>query len=84
MLWLPAARDGRTAGRTKRETMRLVIVLVLFFAIGTPVVAILWNAVNEVAAGDLGRLAVALPMLVLLAAVLVLFGRQIRELDPRS
>jgi hypothetical protein len=76
---------GRACADARGATVsRLLALLAAFLACGTPVVAVLWSAVNEVAAGDVGRLAVALPMLLLLLAVLVLFGRQIRRLDSRS
>lgn len=61
----------------------LVGMLAAFLAIGVPIVAVLWNATNEVAAGQLGRLAVVLPLLVVLAVFLVVFARRLGRLESR-
>lgn len=63
---------------------RILLVLAGFLVVGVPIVAVLWHAVNDVAAGNLGSLLLVLPMLVLFVAFLFLFGRQMRRLDPRS
>jgi hypothetical protein len=61
---------------------KLVLLLGILVAAGVPVVAYLWNAVNEVMAGDLFRLAVVVPLLGLFVAFLILLGWQVRRLGP--
>jgi hypothetical protein len=60
---------------------RLVVLLGIFVVVGVPVVAVLWDAVNQVAAGDLGRLVVAVPALAVFAALLIVLAGRIRRLE---
>lgn len=61
----------------------LVGLLAAFLIIGVPIVAVLWDAINELVAGQLGRLAVVLPLLVVLAIFLVVFARRLGRLESR-
>jgi hypothetical protein len=59
--------------------LKLFLFLAVFLVIGAPLVAYLWNAINEVVAGQYGRLAVALPLLAVFIAFLVFFGRLVQR-----
>jgi hypothetical protein len=70
--------------RDEPGTRRILLLLGVFLIPGIFVVAVFWHAMNQVLAGDLGQLGIALPMLLLLLALLVAFGRQLRRLEsPR-
>jgi hypothetical protein len=60
---------------------RIVVFLGVFLVVGVPIVAVLWNAVNEIAKGDLGLLAIGLPALALFVVFLVVFARQLQRLE---
>ncbi|HEX6212919.1 MAG TPA: hypothetical protein VF136_19215 [Methylomirabilota bacterium] len=60
---------------------RIVALLAAFLIPGVPLVAITWNAVNAVAAGQVERLLVAIPTAGALAVLLALFGRRLRRLE---
>ena len=60
---------------------RILLVLAAFLIAGVPMVAIAWNAVNEVAAGELRLLLVAVPMALLFVGLLVVFGHRLGRLD---
>jgi hypothetical protein len=62
---------------------KIFLVLAVFLAVGVPIVAIMWNAVNDVVAGDLRRLMVAVPAAAIFVAFLVFFGRQLQRLGSR-
>jgi hypothetical protein len=70
-----------TRGESHVSTAKLFGALALFFVVGAPLVAILWKAVNELAAGELSRWIIALPMFVLFVAFLTFFGRWVRRLE---
>jgi hypothetical protein len=65
------------------RTGRVVAFLAGFLVVGTALVGLLWSAVNHVVAGELGKLAIALPMLIVFVVFLVLFGRQVSRLESR-
>jgi hypothetical protein len=44
-------------------------------------VAVLWDAVNHVVEGELGRLVIALPALAVFVAFLFVLGNRIRRLE---
>ena len=48
---------------------------------GVPIVAVLWDALNRVVAGELGRLVIALPALAVFIAYLFVLGNRIRRLE---
>jgi hypothetical protein len=60
---------------------RIVAFLGVFLVIGVPIVAVLWEAVNEMVAGDLGRVGTALPALIVFVVFLAVFARQLRRLE---
>lgn len=60
---------------------RILMLLAAFLIPGIPLVAVAWGAVNDVAAGQLDRLAVAIPATVAVAVLLAIFGRLLRRLD---
>jgi hypothetical protein len=60
---------------------RILVVLVPFLVITAPLVAVLWEAVNDVMDGRLARLTLALPLLLVVLVVLVVFGRALQRLD---
>jgi hypothetical protein len=62
----------------------IVLFLGIYLIVGIPIVAVTWNAVNEVATGDLRRLVIAVPMLVLLVAFLFFFGRHVHRFASRG
>jgi hypothetical protein len=69
-----ASDDGPGIGR-------LVILLGIFAIVGIPIVAVLWDAVNHVAAGDLGRLVVAVPTAAVFVVFLIVLAGRIRRLE---
>lgn len=73
----------RTAMATDREPSfgKIVMFLAAFLLPAIPLVAIAWSAVNDVAAGQLGRLFVAFPATAAVAVLLAVFGRLLRRLD---
>jgi len=60
---------------------RILMLLAAFLIPGIPLVAVAWSAVNDVAAGQLGRLVVAIPATAAFAVLLAIFGRLLRRLD---
>jgi hypothetical protein len=62
---------------------RILLLLAVFLLPGIPLVAVAWSAVNDVAAGQLGRLVVAIPATAALAVLLFFFGRRLQRLDDR-
>jgi hypothetical protein len=62
---------------------KILLLLAAFLVVGIPLVAVTWSAVNDAAAGQLGRLIVALPMAAAFAILLAVLGRQLRRLDSR-
>jgi hypothetical protein len=60
---------------------RLFVILAVFLVIGVPIVAILWHSVNQVFAGELARLVVAIPLAVLFVAYLLFFARSVNRLE---
>jgi hypothetical protein len=60
---------------------RLFVMLAAFLVVGVPIVAVLWHSVNQVSAGELGRLAVAIPLAALFIAFLVVFARSVHRLE---
>ena len=60
---------------------RIIGLLAAFLIPSVPLVAITWSAVNDVAAGQIGRLVVAIPTAGAFAILLALFGRRLRRLD---
>jgi hypothetical protein len=60
---------------------RLFVILAVFLVIGVPIVAVLWHNVNEVMAGQFGRLIVAIPLLIVLVAYLLFFARTVNRLE---
>lgn len=71
------------AERPREFMMKLFALLAAFLVAGMVIVAILWDAVNDVSAGDLGRLAVALPVAVVFVAFLIVLARQVGRLESR-
>lgn len=71
------------ATRDEPGVGRIVLVLAAFLVVGIPMVAIGWNAVNLALAGDLRQLLVAVPLVLLFAGFLVLFGRRLQRLERR-
>ena len=65
---------------------RILLILAVFLLPAIPLVAVAWSAVNDVAAGQLGRLVVAIPATAAFAVLLVFFGRRLQRLDdgPRG
>lgn len=59
---------------------RLVGGMLLFVVLGTPLVAYVWESLNQLFAGhvDAGRLALTVPAALILAGLLTLFARTIR------
>jgi len=55
--------------------------LAAFLLPAIPLVAVAWSAVNDVAAGQLERLVVAIPATAAFAVLLAIFGRLLRRLD---
>jgi hypothetical protein len=62
---------------------KIFVVLAVFLVVGVAIVAVMWSAVNEVIAGSLGRLVVALPMLIVFLVFLFVFGRQLQRLESQ-
>ena len=60
---------------------RLFVILAAFLVVGVPIVAVLWHYVNEVFAGQLARLIVAIPLLLVLVAYLLFFARTVNRLE---
>ena len=58
-----------------------MVLIGVFVLVGVPIVAILWDAVNHVVAGELGRLVIALPALGVFVAFLFVLGNRIRRLE---
>ena len=73
--------EGRHAGPGT-----LVPFIALFALVGLPLVAYLWETLNELLSGfvDPVRLAVSVPVLVLFVALLVLLARGVQRLDERQ
>jgi hypothetical protein len=65
----------------KPSVGKIVSLLAAFLIPGVPLVAVAWSAVNDVAAGQVGRLVVAIPTTGAFAILLALFGRLLRRLD---
>jgi hypothetical protein len=59
---------------------KLLGFLAVFLVVGAPMVGFLWHTLNEILAGDDGRLVVFVPVLLVFVAFLVLFGRQVQRL----
>ncbi len=73
--WIVAARGrGLAIGR-------LMVLIGVFVLVGVPIVAVLWDAVNHVVEGELGRLVIALPALAVFVAFLFVLGNRIRRLE---
>ena len=53
----------------------------VFVVAGVAIVAVLWDAVNHVVAGELGRLVIAVPALAIFIAFLFVLGNRIRRLE---
>jgi hypothetical protein len=62
---------------------KILLLLAVFLIPGVPIVAVAWSALNDVVAGELRRLVVAVPATIVFAILLVLFGRSLRRLDAR-
>jgi hypothetical protein len=62
---------------------KILLLLAVFLVPGVPIVAVAWSALNDVVAGELRRLVVAVPATIVFASLLVLFGRSLRRLDAR-
>ncbi len=62
---------------------RAALVLGAFLVPGIVIVALFWSATNDAIAGDVRRLAVALPMAVVFLAFLAVFGRRVLRLAER-
>jgi polyferredoxin len=62
-------------------TTRLIVLMLLFVVVGTPMVYVLWSFVNEVLTGhfDSGLALLALPVLAVFAGLLVFLGRWARR-----
>jgi hypothetical protein len=60
---------------------RLFLTLAAFLVIGVPIVAVLWHSVNQVFAGELGRLIVAIPLAIAFVAYLLFFARSVNRLE---
>ena len=60
---------------------RLFVMLAAFLVVGVPIVAVLWDSINQVFEGELGRLVVALPLAVLFVVYLFVFARSINRLE---
>ena len=58
-----------------------MVLIGVFVLVGVPIVAVLWDAVNHVVAGELGRLVIALPALAVFVAFLFVLGNRIRRLE---
>lgn len=58
---------------------RMVAGIAAFVLVGSPLVGYLWETLNQLMAGDVrpGRLALSLPLLLILAGVLVLLSRTV-------
>lgn len=58
---------------------KLIAGIAAFVLVGFPLVAYLWETLNQLMAGDVrpGRLALSLPLLLILAGVLVLLSRTV-------
>lgn len=69
------------AERDEPGVGKLLALLAVFLVVGAPMVGFLWDALNEIIAGEYGRLIVFLPVLVVFVAFLLLFGRQVQRLD---
>lgn len=59
--------------------------IVLFVVVGTPMVAFLWETLNRTLAGnfDALRVAISVPVLALLYALLILLARFVQRWDAR-
>lgn len=64
---------------------RVVPVVALFALLGLPLVAYVWETLNQLMAGIVNptRLAISLPAALLLAWLLVLLSRRVQRLDER-
>jgi hypothetical protein len=58
-----------------------MLLIAVFVVVGVPIVAVLWDAVNHVVEGELGRLVVAVPALAVFIAFLFVLGNRIRRLE---
>jgi hypothetical protein len=66
------------AERNEVSVGRRVVVMLAYLIVGAPLVAYLWETLNEILAGDIyaPRLLISLPLLVVLIVLLVLLARQ--------
>jgi hypothetical protein len=64
---------------------RLIAVIAAFVLAGTPLVAYLWETLNRLLAGHAvaGRIALAVPVALLLAGLLALLARTVRRWEGR-
>ena len=65
---------------------RLLLLMAVFVLVGVPLVAFLWETLNEVLALDVAgrRLLWALPVLALFSGLLVLLARRLRRLPGET
>ena len=77
----PRLKGGRRAKLPGVTPGRLFVMLAVFLVVGVPIVAVLWHNVNEVMAGQFGRLIVAIPLLIVLIAYLLVFARTVNRLE---
>jgi hypothetical protein len=59
---------------------RLFVVLAAFLVVGVAIVGVLWHSLNQVLAGEPGRLLVALPLAIVFVVFLLVFARSINRL----
>lgn len=65
---------------------RIVGIIAVAVLIGTPLVAILWETLNELLAGEVrtSHVALAIPAAILVAFLARVLARSVARLDPRT
>ena len=79
--WCKVTRKLAMATAREPSVGRILVLLAAFLIPGVPLVAVAWSAVNDVAAGQLARLVVAIPSTAAFAILLAVFGRLLRRLE---
>lgn len=73
--------NDTTAQREAPSTLKLILSMGALVVLGTPLVYVLWTALNDVLAGriDGGRLLLTLPILLLFLGLLYYVARVVRR-----
>ena len=68
------------------EALKTFLFIALFAAVGTPMVAYLWETLNQVMAlkFDAVRVGISIPILLVFIGFLILLARAVRRYAPRT